>query len=58
MQGLAVLAICVVGLIGYLGYLHLSGNLHEVSPGTVYRAGQIDGQVWPAGNGNTGSTPC
>lgn len=32
-------------LIGYLGILQISGNFHEVSAGTVYRAAQMDGQA-------------
>lgn len=35
----------LVLLIGYLAYLQLSGNFHEVSPQTVYRAAQMDGQA-------------
>ncbi|MFD1795352.1 protein tyrosine phosphatase [Paracoccus aurantiacus] len=43
-RGLAVLGILLIGCIGYLAYLQLSGNFHEVSPGAVYRAAQMDGQ--------------
>lgn len=39
------LGIVLFALVGYLGWLQFSGNFHEVSPGTVYRAAQMDGQV-------------
>lgn len=29
----------------YLAFLQISGNFHTVSPGTVYRAAQMDGQA-------------
>lgn len=37
--------IALAAAIGYLGFLRLSGNFHEVSPGTVYRGAQMDGQA-------------
>lgn len=40
----AAVGIVLVSAIGYLGFLHVSGNFHEVSAGTVYRAAQMDGQ--------------
>ena len=44
-RGLAVLGVVLVVAFGYLGFLRLSGNFHEVSPGAVYRAAQMDGQA-------------
>lgn len=41
LAGLSVLAL----LVTYLAVLHVSGNFHEVSAGTVYRAAQMDGQA-------------
>lgn len=42
---LAVLAIAAPLLVAYLAYLQISGNFHQVSPGRVYRAAQMDGQA-------------
>ena len=46
-----LLKICAAGTIGlttvvlvFLAYLQISGNFHEVVPGQVFRAGQMDGQ--------------
>lgn len=44
-RGAAAVALTLVGVTGYLGWLQASGNFHEVSPGTVYRAAQMDGQA-------------
>ncbi|MBC9248470.1 dual specificity protein phosphatase family protein [Paracoccus sp. 11-3] len=41
LAGMTVLAL----LVAYLAALHVSGNFHEVSAGTVYRAAQMDGQA-------------
>ena len=38
-------AIVLAATVGYLAYLHASGNFHEVAPGKVYRAAQMDGQA-------------
>lgn len=45
-----ILGLCAgAGLLAvvplYLAWLNLSGNVHEVSPDTVYRAAQMDGQT-------------
>lgn len=44
-RGGAAVVVTVLALAGYLGWLQLNGNFHEVSPGTVYRAAQMDGQA-------------
>lgn len=42
---LALLCVCLlICTVGYLSYLQISGNFHPVSPGTVFRAAQMDGQ--------------
>lgn len=38
------MAVGFVGLVAFLAFLQISGNFHEVSRGTVYRAAQMDGQ--------------
>ncbi len=41
----ALVLFCAIFLLAsYLLILRLSGNFHVVSAGTVYRAGQMDGQ--------------
>lgn len=37
--------ICLPGMIGYFGFLRATGNFHEVVPGQIYRAAQMDGQA-------------
>lgn len=44
-QAALVMSGAFLALILYLGWLQLSGNFHEVSPGTVYRSAQMDGQA-------------
>lgn len=47
-QALAVVLIAVgvvaAGAGGWAGYLRVTGNIHEVEPGRVYRSGQL----WPS----------
>lgn len=44
-RGALGLVAVIAALVGYLAWLQASGNFHEVSPGTVYRAAQMDGQA-------------
>lgn len=39
---LAFIGLAFVSIGGWAGYLHLTGNIHVVSPDIVYRAGQLD----------------
>ncbi|MDO5604604.1 MAG: tyrosine-protein phosphatase [Paracoccus sp. (in: a-proteobacteria)] len=40
-----LVAAAVVVAMGWFGWLHASGNFHEISPGSAYRAAQMDGQA-------------
>ncbi|SEN04061.1 Tyrosine phosphatase family protein [Loktanella fryxellensis] len=42
--GLSTGGVAVLGLTCFLTWLQVSGNFHAVSPGVVYRSGQMDGQ--------------
>lgn len=41
MAGVRAIGLAVALLVGHVGYLHLSGNLHPVIDGELYRAGQL-----------------
>lgn len=41
MAGVRVIGLSLALLVGHVGYLHLSGNLHPVIKGELYRAGQL-----------------
>lgn len=43
-KGLTVMAAIMIGAATYLTWLQISGNFHEISPDTAYRAAQMDGQ--------------
>ncbi|MCW2306434.1 tyrosine-protein phosphatase [Rhodobium gokarnense] len=41
-HALVALVVIVGPAAGYAGYLRVSGNIHAVEPGVVYRSGQLD----------------
>jgi len=45
LRGLFALLALLLGGGGYIGYLTLSGNIHEVIPGELYRSAQPDGET-------------